>query len=103
MKSGCTPWLRAETGRRLSGWRMPPERLNAVYSGTKSFMLSLSTALQTELANTGTCIEAVLPGATRTELWGKAGVDVAAMRADGLMDVDEMVDAALAGLGMGEA
>ena len=46
-------------------------------------MLNLSMALQTELANTASA-SGVLPGATRTELWGKAGVDVAAMPADSL-------------------
>jgi uncharacterized protein len=81
---------------------LAPERFNAVYSGTKSFMLNLSMALQTELANTGIRVQAVLPGATRTELWGKAGVEVEAMPADSLMDADEMVDAALAGLDIGE-
>jgi uncharacterized protein len=45
-----------------------PERFNAVYSGPKSFMLNLSMALQTELANTGIRVQAVLPGTTRTEL-----------------------------------
>ena len=82
---------------------LAPERFNATYSGTKAFMLNLSLALQTELAGTGIRVQAVLPGATRTELWGKAGIDIAAMPADRLMDVDEMVDAALAGLDMGEA
>lgn len=82
---------------------LAPERFNAVYGGTKSFMLNLSMALQTELANTGIRVQAVLPGATLTELWRKAGVDVGAMPADGLMDADEMVDAALAGLDIGEA
>ncbi|MFL5287006.1 MAG: SDR family NAD(P)-dependent oxidoreductase [Rhodopila sp.] len=81
---------------------LAPERFNATYSGTKAFMLNLSTALRTELANSGVRVQAVLPGATRTELWGKAGIDVAAMPADRLMDVEEMVDAALAGLDMGE-
>lgn len=81
---------------------LAPERFNAVYSGTKSFMLNLSMALRTELANTGVRVQAVLPGATRTEIWGKAGVDIAAMPADRLMDAGEMVDAALAGLDMGE-
>jgi uncharacterized protein len=82
---------------------LAPERFNATYSGTKAFVLNLSTALRTELANTGIRVQVVLPGATRTELWGKAGIDVAAMPADRLMDVEEMVDAALAGLDMGEA
>jgi short-subunit dehydrogenase len=82
---------------------LAPERFNATYSGTKAFMLNLSTALRTELANTGIRVQAVLPGATRTEIWGKAGIDIAALPADRLMDVEEMVDAALAGLDMGEA
>ena len=81
---------------------LAPERFNAVYSGTKSFMLNLNMALQSELANTGVRVQAVLPGATRTEIWGKAGVDIAGMPADSLMDVDQMVDAALAGLDIGE-
>ena len=81
---------------------LAPERFNATYSGTKAFMLNLSIALQTELANTGIRVQAVLPGATRTELWGKAGIDIATMPSDRLMDVDEMVDAALTGLDMGE-
>ncbi len=82
---------------------LAPERFNATYSGTKVFLLNLSTALRTELANTPIRIQAVLPGATRTELWGKAGIDVTTMPADRLMDVGEMVDAALAGLDMNEA
>ena len=81
---------------------LTPERFNATYSGTKAFMLNLSIALQTELANSGIRVQAVLPGATRTELWGKAGIDIATMPSDRLMDVDEMVDASLTGLDMGE-
>jgi uncharacterized protein len=82
---------------------LAPERFNATYSGTKAFVLNLSTALRAELANTGIRVQAVLPGATRTEIWGKAGVDIAAVPAGMLMDVGEMVDAALAGLDLGEA
>lgn len=82
---------------------LAPERFNAAYSGTKAFLLNLSLALQAELAGTAIRVQAVLPGATRTELWRKAGIDVAAIPADRLMDVNEMVDAALAGLDLGEA
>ncbi|MCA0246798.1 MAG: SDR family oxidoreductase [Proteobacteria bacterium] len=82
---------------------LAPERFNAAYSGTKSFLLNLSLSLQAELAGTGIRVQAVLPGATRTELWRKAGIDVAAIPADRLMEVGEMVDAALAGLDLGEA
>ena len=82
---------------------LAPERFNAAYSGAKAFMLNLSTMLRAELADAGIRVQAVLPGATRTGIWGKAGVDIATLPADILMDVDEMVDAALAGLDMGEA
>jgi uncharacterized protein len=54
------------------------------------------------LKDKGVRVQAVLPGATRTEIWSKAGVDVASFPAEVLMDVDEMVDAALSGLDQGE-
>lgn len=82
---------------------LAPERFNATYSGTKAFLLNLSQALQTELKGTDVRVQAVLPGATRTEIWGKAGIDIAAMPQANVMDVEEMVDAALAGLDQGEA
>ena len=81
---------------------LAPERFGAVYSGSKAFLLNLSLSLHTELAGKGIRVQAVLPGATRTELWGKAGIDMAAMPADRLMDAGDMVDAALAGLDLGE-
>jgi short-subunit dehydrogenase len=40
-------------------------------------------------------VQAVLPAATRTEIWAKSGKDVNAI--PGMMEVDEMVDAALIG------
>jgi len=43
----------------------------------------------------------VLPGATRTEIWSRAGRDVNAI--PGVMDVDELVDAALIGFDRREA
>lgn len=81
---------------------LAPEQFNGVYSATKGFMLNLTQSMQTE-AGDRLRIQAVLPGATRTEIWGRAGVDMDRMPAAVLMDVGEMVDAALAGLDMGEA
>jgi short-subunit dehydrogenase len=40
-------------------------------------------------------VQAVLPGATRTEIWQRSGRDVSQLPA--LMEVEEMVDAALVG------
>ncbi len=81
---------------------LAPERFNGTYSGTKAFLLNLSQSLDRELKDKGVRVQAVLPGATRTEIWGKAGVDVASFPAEMLMDVEEMVDAALSGLDQGE-
>lgn len=79
-----------------------PELYNGAYSGTKAYVLNLTQALQNELNPKGVRVQAVLPGATRTDLWERAGIDIANLPPDMLMDVDEMVDAALAGLDLGE-
>lgn len=79
-----------------------PERFNGSYSGGKAYVLNLSQALQVEAGDRGVRIQAVLPGATRTEIWGRAGVDVDSLPAEMVMEVDDMVDAALAGLDQGE-
>lgn len=81
---------------------LAPERFNGAYSGTKAFVLNLSQALGAELAGRGVRVQAVLPGATRTELWGRAGTDIASLPPEMLMEAGEMVDAALAGLDLGE-
>jgi short-subunit dehydrogenase len=79
-----------------------PERFNAVYSGSKAYLLALSHALARELTENGVTIQTVLPGATRTEIWERAGTDVDKLPPERVMDVEEMVDAALKGLDMGE-
>jgi short-subunit dehydrogenase len=79
-----------------------PERFNAVYSGSKAFLLALSQALTQELTDNGVRIQTVLPGATRTEIWERAGKDVNTLPPERVMEVDEMVEAALRGLDMGE-
>jgi short-subunit dehydrogenase len=81
---------------------LAPEMFNGVYSGTKAFVLNLSISMQQELAASGVRVQAVLPGATRTEIWDRSGMDIAHMPAERLMAVDELVDAALAGLDAGE-
>ena len=82
---------------------LAPERFNGVYSATKAFVLNLSLSMRQELGDKGTRVQAVLPGATRTEIWGRAGVDVDQFPAEMVMGVEEMVDAALLGLDRDEA
>jgi short-subunit dehydrogenase len=74
---------------------LSPEYGSAVYGATKAFMLFLSQSLQAELGPKGVYVQAVLPAATRTEIWEHAGRDVNTLPA--VMEVDELVDAALAG------
>jgi uncharacterized protein len=82
---------------------LAPEMFGGVYSGTKAFVLNLSQSMQKELATSGVQVQAVLPGATRTEIWERSGGDINNLPSEILMGVDEMVDAALAGLDAGEA
>ena len=50
----------------------------------------------------GLRVQAVLPGATRTEIWERSGRDIETLDPAILMDVHDMVDAALAGFDAGE-
>jgi short-subunit dehydrogenase len=74
---------------------LSPEFGASVYGATKAFVLFLSQGLQVELGPKGVYVQAVLPAATRTDIWAKSGKDVNAI--PGMMEVDEMVDAALVG------
>jgi short-subunit dehydrogenase len=79
-----------------------PETLNGVYGGTKAFVLALTHSLVHELADKGIRVQAVLPGATATEFWDIAGLPVHQLPAQIVMSADNLVDAALAGLDLGE-
>ena len=81
---------------------LAPELLNGVYSGTKAYVQNFSTALKNDLAGKGVTVQVVLPGATATPLWGKAGVPLDNLPAEWVMSAEDMVDASLAGLDQGE-
>jgi len=72
-----------------------PEFGMSIYGASKAFVLFLSQGLHVELAPKGVYVQAVLPAATRTEIWERAGVDVNTLPE--VMEVDELVDAALVG------
>jgi short-subunit dehydrogenase len=74
---------------------LAPEIGMTVYGATKAYLLFLSQGLQIELGPRGIYVQAVLPPATRTEIWGRAGVDVNSLAV--VMSVDDLVDAALVG------
>jgi short-subunit dehydrogenase len=81
---------------------LAPELLNGVYSGSKAFVQNFSTALKNELADKGVTVQVVLPGATATPLWEKAGVPIDSLPPEWVMTTEDMVDASLAGLDQGE-
>ncbi|HEY1947274.1 MAG TPA: SDR family oxidoreductase [Bryobacteraceae bacterium] len=81
---------------------LAPELLNGTYSGTKAYVQNFSTSLKNELAGKGVTVQVVLPGATATPLWDKAGVDINTLPAEWVMSTEDMVDASLAGLDQGE-
>lgn len=74
---------------------LAPEIGLTVYGATKAFVLFLSQGLSLELGPKGVHVQAVLPSATRTEIWGRSGRDVNALPAS--MAAGELVDAALVG------
>jgi uncharacterized protein len=75
---------------------------NSVYGGTKAYLLHFSEVLALELGASAVRVQAVLPGVTRTALWDGSGVELSSLPADMVMEVGEMVDAALAGFDQGE-
>ena len=81
---------------------LSPELLNGTYSGTKAYVLNLTQSLHHEVGGKGVRLQAVLPGATSTAFWDRAGLAVENLPAQIVMSAEDMVDAALAGLDQGE-
>jgi uncharacterized protein len=74
---------------------LAPEFGMSVYGATKAFVTFLSQGLSLELGPRGVYVQAVLPAATRTEIWERASIDVNTLPV--VMEVGELVDAALVG------
>ncbi|MHC8380680.1 SDR family NAD(P)-dependent oxidoreductase [Pseudomonas sp. LB3P14] len=74
---------------------LAPEFGMTVYGATKAFVLFLSQGMSLELSPKGVYVQAVLPAATRTEIWERAGIDINTLNE--IMEVGNLVDAALLG------
>lgn len=72
-----------------------PEIPLGIYNATKAFVIAMSQAMTVELGQSGLYVQAVMPAATRTEIWERSGRDIDTLT--GVMDVDKLVDAALLG------
>ncbi len=80
-----------------------PGTYQAVYNGTKAFMDSFSFALRAELKDSGVTVSCLMPGATDTEFFERAGMEdtkVAAGKKDDPADVAKIgFDAMMKGEG----
>lgn len=74
---------------------LAPEFGMTVYGATKAFVLFLSQGLSLELSPQGVYVQAVLPAATRTEIWDRSGIDINTL--SDIMEGGDLVDAALVG------
>lgn len=82
---------------------LPPEPLpyRAAYAGAKAFQVAFTQALAGELAGTGVQVQACCPGLVDTEFHARAGRDLTGVPFP-VLRPDEIADAALAGLSLGE-
>ncbi|RVT98729.1 SDR family oxidoreductase [Rhodovarius crocodyli] len=74
---------------------MAPEMVHGVYGATKAFVLAFSQSLRHEFAGSGLSVQVLMPGATATEFWGSAGIDVGNVPREMVMTVNDLVAAAL--------
>jgi len=78
------------------------EMMNGVYGASKAYVLAFTQGLQHEFGAKGLRVQAVLPGVTATGFWDALGHPLERLPAAVIMSVDDLVDAALAGLAQGE-
>jgi len=80
------------------------ERLpkRAVYAGTKAFINTFTQILAEELKGTGVRVQALCPGVVRTEFHQNVGVDTSRLPPEIIMEADDVVQASLMGLELGE-
>ncbi|HEY6375358.1 MAG TPA: SDR family oxidoreductase [Edaphobacter sp.] len=77
---------------------LAPDLLNGTYSGSKAYVVNFTHALKSEVEGKSVTVQAVLPGATATPFWDKAGRPVENLPNEIVMTAEDMVDASLAGL-----
>jgi uncharacterized protein len=81
-----------------------PGPFMAIYYASKAYVLSLSVALQSELAGTGVTVTTLCPGPTRTHFGEAAGVARTRLfRMGGVMEPADVARAGYAGVQAGKA
>jgi short-subunit dehydrogenase len=69
-----------------------PGPLNAVYSATKSYVLSLSEAIAEEIKGSGVTITTLCPGATKTEFAERANIGRTLIHTFGAMEAGRVAE-----------
>ena len=82
---------------------LAPELFEGVYGGSKAYVLNFSRNLSAALRDKGVTVQAVLPGLTRTEILDDTSMSFEDFPAEMVMEADDLVAAALAGLDRGES
>lgn len=85
-----------------SALALAPGMFNGVYGASKAFVVALTQSLDKELSGSGLRFQAVLPGAIATEFWKASGGSLDHLPERAVMHAEDAVDAALAGLDLGE-
>jgi short-subunit dehydrogenase len=62
------------------GWAEPQWPRRAVYAGSKSFLVTFTQALASELRETGVRVQVVCPGLVRSEFHSRQGMDLSAVQ-----------------------
>lgn len=83
----------------LGSARLPTR---ATYAGANAYINTFSQLLQSELEGTGVQVQALCPGVVATEFHSHVGTDSSRFPAAIVMQADELVDASLKGLKLGE-
>ncbi len=83
----------------LSSPSMPKR---ATYAATKAYINTFTQILHDELVETGVRVQALCPGVVRTEFHERMGLDPARIPAAIVMSPEDIVEASLAGLRLGE-
>jgi short-subunit dehydrogenase len=81
---------------------LSPEVIDGNYSATKAYILNFSQSITPVLEPLGVRVQVVMPGATRTEVWERSGIDINLLPPENLLEVGDLVDAALLGFDRGE-
>jgi short-subunit dehydrogenase len=74
----------------------------AVYAGTKAYINTFTQILHSELTGTGVTVQALCPGVVRTEFHERMGMDPSRIPTSMVMKPEDVVEASLAGLRLGE-